>query len=63
VPLEVLNLAFVLLGGAFALEGAEVAALAGLRVLLARIEPVFAGFELADHAAGTLGGGVGLRLS
>ena len=40
--LEALDLAFVLLGARARVERAEVAALAGVRVLLARIEPVFA---------------------
>src|SRR5688572_18837354 len=39
VPLEVLDFALVLLGRLAAAERAEIAALAGLRVLLARIEP------------------------
>src|ERR1700716_719577 len=51
VTLEVLHGAFVLLGCAARLEGAEVAALAGLGIGLARIEPVFTGCELADHEA------------
>ena len=50
VPLEILHRAFVLFGRRARLEGAEIAALAGLRVRLARIEPVFAGSEFADHA-------------
>src|SRR5205085_9524412 len=46
--LEVLDLALVLFGLGAGLEGAEVAALAGLGIELARIEAVFAGFQLAD---------------
>src|SRR6188508_3532441 len=49
VPLEVLHRALVLLGGGARLEGAQVAALAGPGVLLARVEAVAAGLELADH--------------
>lgn len=30
-------------------ESAEIAPLAGLRVLLARVQPVFAGFQFSDH--------------
>src|SRR5712692_1974525 len=37
-----LNCMLVLLGGSAGIEGAEVAALASLRILLARIEPVLA---------------------
>ena len=39
----------VLLGGGAALEGAEVAAPAGLRIDLAGIEAIAPGRELADH--------------
>src|SRR5882757_64229 len=49
VALEVLHRALVLLRGGARLEGAEVAALAGLGIGLARIEAVFARRKLADH--------------
>src|SRR3954454_17893278 len=49
MPLEVLHGALVLLGGGAGLEGAEIAAPAGLRIDLARIETVAAGRKLADH--------------
>src|SRR5262249_48459002 len=49
VPLEVLHLALVLLRRTFAGEGCEVAPLAGAWTFLARIEPVLAGLEFADH--------------
>src|SRR5579863_1651276 len=49
VPLEILHGAFVLFGSLARVEGPQVAALAGLAVLLAGIEPVLAGGELADH--------------
>ena len=47
--LEELDGPLVLLGRVPAREGAEVPALAGLGVLLARIEAVLARFKLADH--------------
>ena len=47
--LEVLDLALMLFGLGARLEGAEVAAFAGFRIDLARIEAVFAGFQFADH--------------
>jgi hypothetical protein len=49
MPLEILYLALVLLGRGARLEGAEIAPLAGLRIYLARIEPVLAGSQFADH--------------
>src|ERR1051325_11086930 len=49
--LEILHGALVLFGRRARLEGAEVLALAGLAILLARIEPVAAGGKFADHAA------------
>jgi hypothetical protein len=49
MPFEVLDILLVLLGFLAAGEGAEVASLAGGGVLLAGIETIFAGFELADH--------------
>src|ERR1700742_4427693 len=49
MPLEILHVAFVPLCRSARLEGAEIAALAGLRIDLAGIEPVFAGLQFADH--------------
>src|SRR5207249_4974875 len=49
MPLEVLHLAFVLLGGLARFEGAEVPAFAGPGIDFTRIETVFAGLQLADH--------------
>src|SRR5436309_7030656 len=49
--LEELHRALVFFGRLPALERAEVAALAGARILLARIESILSGFQLADHDA------------
>src|SRR5262245_41855037 len=49
MALEVLHGALVLLGRRPCLEGAEIAAPAGVRVRLARIEAIAARLELADH--------------
>ncbi|WP_292242443.1 hypothetical protein, partial [Mesorhizobium sp.] len=48
-PLEILHLAFVLLRSLAAVKCPEIAALAGLFVLLARIEPVFSVFDFSDR--------------
>src|SRR5664280_2057795 len=50
MPLEILDVALVLLRGLLAGKGAEITAPAGARIFLARIEPVLAAAELADHA-------------
>ena len=49
MPLEVLDLTLVSLRGPLGSEGAEIAALAGARTFLARIEPVLPAGEFADH--------------
>jgi len=49
MPLEILHGAFVLLRGGAAVEGAEIAPPAGLRIYFTQIEPVLSGRELADH--------------
>src|SRR3546814_5707985 len=49
VPFEILHFALMLLGSRARRERAEVAALPGLGILLARIEPIFAGCQLSDH--------------
>ena len=49
MPLEELHGFLMLLCRRARLERAEVTALAGLGIFLARIEPVFAGGELSDH--------------
>src|SRR5450755_1124402 len=49
MPLEVLNVLLVLLCLGHRRKGAEVAPIAGFCVLFARIKPVLAGFELANH--------------
>src|SRR5215470_3657980 len=51
VPLEVLHRAFMLLGRGAGQKRPEIAPPAGLRILLARVETVFARLELADHQA------------
>ena len=56
MALEILDGAFVPFGGSARGKGAEIAALPGLPIFLARIEPVFAGFELADHGIETAAG-------
>jgi len=62
MPFEILDLALVLLGRCSRIEGSEIAAFPGVGVLLARIETIFARFELADHAASTRSGGAGAVL-
>src|SRR5919197_1506201 len=49
MTLEILNGVLVFFGRRGRLERAEIGARAGLRIDLARIEPVAAGLELADH--------------
>jgi hypothetical protein len=49
MPLEILHRALVLLRCRTGGECAEIPPPAGLRILLARIEPVFAGSKFADH--------------
>src|SRR5262249_50382140 len=49
VPFEILHRALVAFGSSARLEGAEIAPLAGLRIDLARVQPVLAAFEFSDH--------------
>jgi len=49
MSLEILNFAFVLLGGLLSVERAKVAALAGLRIFLPRIKSILSGFQFSDH--------------
>src|SRR5579883_736731 len=49
VALEVLHRALMLLRRGARLEGAQIAALAGLGIGLARVQAIFARCELADH--------------
>jgi hypothetical protein len=54
MPLEILHGALVLFSGRARFEGAEIAALAGLRVHFSGIEPVFARRQLSDHGTGLI---------
>jgi hypothetical protein len=47
--LEILNCAFVFLRRSFAVERAEISSFPCLRILLPRIQPIFAGFQFPDH--------------
>lgn len=47
--LEELHGAFVSLGGLAGAEGSQITALSGLRILLARVEPVLSGLQLANQ--------------
>jgi hypothetical protein len=49
MSLEVLYFAFMLLGLLKRGEGAKIAALAGLRILLTRVQAKRSGFEFPDH--------------
>jgi hypothetical protein len=49
VALEILDFALVFLGEFAGREGPEVAAPTGLRIGLARVQPVIAGLQFADH--------------
>jgi hypothetical protein len=49
MPFEILHGALVPLRGGPRRERAEIAPLAGLRILVAGIEAIFAGWKLADH--------------
>src|SRR6202034_2317475 len=49
MPLEILHSAFVFFGGRARFAGAEIAALASLRIQRAGIEPVFARLQFTDH--------------
>ena len=46
---KVLHCLLVFLRCSFCLEGAEVSSLTRLRIFLAGIQPVLAGFQLPDH--------------
>src|SRR6266446_8267956 len=54
MPLEILHLALVLFRSRARFEGAEIAALAGLRIDLSGIEPVLARLQFADHGTSLL---------
>ena len=46
---KVLHCFLVFLGRSLCLEGAEISSLTRLRIFLARIQPILAGFQLPDH--------------
>ena len=48
--LKVLNRALVFLGCRLCLKGSQIPALSCLRIFLPRIQPIFTGLELPDHA-------------
>jgi hypothetical protein len=49
MPLEILNRAFVFLRRCLAIERAEIFSFARFRILLARIQTIFAGFQFPNH--------------
>ena len=49
MPFKVLNRSFVFLGRRARLKGAEIPSLAGLRILLPRIQSIAAGLKFPDH--------------
>jgi hypothetical protein len=49
MPFEILHCLLVFLCRSFCLEGAKISSLTRLRILLAGIQPVLAGFQLPDH--------------
>jgi hypothetical protein len=49
MPLEILNGAFVFLGGNLCLKRAEISPFSRLRIFLPRIQPILSGFEFPDH--------------
>jgi hypothetical protein len=49
MPLEILNRSFVFLRRSFAVERAEIFSFARSLILLAGIQPIFAGFQFPNH--------------
>ena len=49
MALEVLDFALVLFSGGSGIECSKIAALAGLRILFTRVEPVAAIFQFSNH--------------
>jgi hypothetical protein len=49
VPFEILNFSLVLFRRLTRGEGSQISALAGLGVLLSRVQTVITGFEFPDH--------------
>ena len=58
MPFEILHRTLMALRRGAAIEGAEITSPPGLRVYFARIEPVFAGRQLADHGDFSLSEGI-----
>jgi hypothetical protein len=48
-PLEVLNGVFVFIRRGLCLEGAEISSLARVRIFLAGIQAILAGFQFSNH--------------
>ena len=51
MTLEILNRAFVFLRCSLCIERAKVSAFSRLRIFLARIQPIFTGFQFPDHVS------------
>jgi hypothetical protein len=51
MSLEILNRPFMFLGCFETAESAQIPAFTGFWILLARVQPVYSGFELANHGA------------
>jgi hypothetical protein len=50
MPLKILNRALMFLDRRLCLESSQIPALSRLRIFLPRIQPIFTGLELPDHA-------------
>jgi hypothetical protein len=54
MPFEILNFSLMLFSGSASFKGTEVAAALGLGIYFARIQPIFAAADFANHR-GSLG--------